>query len=233
MSDLGRYSVILADPPWKYASRATHSKTTFGGGASGHYDLMTTADIAALPIARDYAAKDCALCLWVTGPHLPSGLEVMAGWGFRYVSTLFTWVKTNKNMGTPFAGPGYYTRANVELVLLGMRGQVTPADKAVSSVVLEPHPRGEDGKIIHSRKPSEVHRRIERLFGDVPRLELFARVSAGPGWHTIGNQLEEGAVELRPQHTLFDWQGKNLLSSRQGTRTQQAATRGEEDHEDA
>ena len=206
--------MILADPPWPYGSRATHKKTKFGGGVAGHYDIMTVADIAALSIARDFAAKDCALCMWVTGPHLGSGVQVLEGWGFRFVSILLTWVKTNKNSGTPFSGPGYYTRANAELVILGMRGQVRPANQDVSSVILEPHPRGEDGKIIHSRKPACTYERIERLFGDVPRLELFARETR-PGWDAIGNQLEDSRT-LEPQRSLFDWQGKNLLA---GART--------------
>jgi N6-adenosine-specific RNA methylase IME4 len=206
-----RHGLILADPPWKYGSRCTHSKTKFGGGAVGRYDLMATADIAALPIGRDYAAKNCALALWVTGPHLGSGITVIEAWGFEFVTILFTWVKTNKNSGTPFAGPGYYTRANAELVLLGKRGRIPPAHQDVSSVILEPHPRGEDGKIIHSRKPACTYQRLERLFGDVPRLELFAR-EAQPGWDAIGNQLGDQAATLEPQRTLFDWQGRDLLA---------------------
>lgn len=213
---MSRYSLILADPPWKYGSRCTHKKTSFGGGAGGHYDLMSTADIAALPVGRDYAAKDCALALWVTGPHFDSGIQVCEAWGFRFVTVLFTWIKTNKNAGTPFAGPGYYTRANAEFVILGMRGQVKPANQDVSSVILEPHPRDEaTGKIIHSRKPACTYQRLERLFGDVPRLELFAR-EAQRGWEAIGNQLGADAVTLEPQRTLFDWQGRNLMAVKGG-----------------
>lgn len=210
-----RYSLILSDPPWAYNSRCTHKKTSFGGGAGGNYDLMTTADIAALPIGRDYAAKNCALAMWVTGPHLGSGVHVCEAWGFRFVTVLLTWVKTNKNAGTPFSGPGYYTRANAEFVILGMRGQVKPANQDVSSVILEPHPRGVDGKIIHSRKPACTYERLERLFGDVPRLELFAR-EARPGWDAIGNQLAGEAATLEPQRNLFDWQGRDLLAGKGG-----------------
>jgi len=43
------YNIILADPPWKYNSRANH-KTRFRGGACGHYDLMEMEDIKSLPI---------------------------------------------------------------------------------------------------------------------------------------------------------------------------------------
>jgi N6-adenosine-specific RNA methylase IME4 len=204
-----RYSVILADPPWLYGSRATHKKTKFGGGVHGHYPVMKTEDICALPVGRDYAANDCALFLWATGPHLKSGIEVIEAWGFRYVTIGFAWTKMTKDGTKPKFGPGYYTASNLEPVLLGIRGKMKPEFDDVAQTVLEPHPRGEDGKIIHSRKPVEIHRRIERLFGDVPRLEIFARVPE-PGWDVIGNQLADGASELQPQRNLFDWHNQPI-----------------------
>lgn len=203
-----RYSVILADPPWAYNSRSTHNKTRFGGGVNGHYPVMPTADICALPVGRDFAAPDCALFLWATGPHLASGIEVVKAWGFEFKTIAFVWVKMTKDGTAPKFGPGYYTASNVEPVLLGVRGRMKPVFNDVAQVVLAPHPRGEDGKIIHSRKPVEVHERIERLFGDVPRVEIFAR-EARPGWEVVGNQLEE-ARTLTPQRTLFNWQGQAL-----------------------
>lgn len=43
----------------------------------------------------------------------------------------------------------------------------------------------------------EVRHRLELLYGDVPRIELFSR-SAAPGWHHWGNQCATAAVELLP-----------------------------------
>jgi len=40
----------------------------------------------------------------------------------------------------------------------------------------------------HSRKPDEVARRINRLVGDVPRIELFAREQR-PNWVCWGDQV--------------------------------------------
>jgi N6-adenosine-specific RNA methylase IME4 len=40
----------------------------------------------------------------------------------------------------------------------------------------------------HSRKPDATHARIEKLFGDVSRLELFAREERS-GWDVWGNQV--------------------------------------------
>ena len=38
----------------------------------------------------------------------------------------------------------------------------------------------------HSRKPAVVRDMITRLFGDIPRVELFARESTD-GWTVLGN----------------------------------------------
>jgi N6-adenosine-specific RNA methylase IME4 len=40
----------------------------------------------------------------------------------------------------------------------------------------------------HSEKPEEVRRRIEQLFGDAPKIELFARERA-EGWDYWGNEV--------------------------------------------
>jgi N6-adenosine-specific RNA methylase IME4 len=41
----------------------------------------------------------------------------------------------------------------------------------------------------HSEKPQQVHEGLERLYGDVRRLELFGRRER-PGWKVWGNQVE-------------------------------------------
>lgn len=90
---MSQYTIIYADPPWKYNSRANH-KTRFRGGAEGHYPLMTMSEIKALPIP-DMAAKDCALCMWCTYPYLDKQIELFKHWGFRYRTILFDWTKLN------------------------------------------------------------------------------------------------------------------------------------------
>ncbi|HFK5764557.1 TPA: MT-A70 family methyltransferase [Enterobacter asburiae] len=49
----------------------------------------------------------------------------------------------------------------------------------------------------HSEKPWEVRHRLELLYGDVPRIELFSRCGA-PGWDHWGNQCPTSAVQLLP-----------------------------------
>lgn len=203
------HNLIYLDPPWKYNSRANH-KTRFRGGAEGHYPLMTMAEIAALPIKR-LAARDCALLMWCTFPYLADQIKLFEHWGFRYRTQFLTWIKLNpKGYDLPkddptyrlgkqyvlysdglfhstFFGVGYYAKSNAEVLLLGMRGQVSTISDAVSSVILAPRRQ-------HSRKPDEAYARIECVFGDVPRVELFAR-NVAPGWSSAGNSLD--GVDIR------------------------------------
>lgn len=199
-----KYNIIYADPPWWYNSRADH-RTRFRGGVWGHYKPMKMPDIAALPIP-DLAARDCALLMWCTYPYLDEQIKLFEHWGFRYRTKFLTWTKLNKRgydlpkddphyaPGKPyvlyrdglfysvFFGVGYYAKSNSEVCLMGMRGQLPTISNKWSSEVLAPRRE-------HSRKPDEAYAIIEGVFGDVPRVELFARHSA-PGWAAAGNGLD-------------------------------------------
>lgn len=140
---------------------------------------MTVAEICELPIAN-LAADNCALILWVTFPRLKEGIRVLEAWGFRYVTVAFNWFKTNKS-GTPFFGIGYYTKSNSEIALLGIKGKMKPVSNYVSQVVISPREE-------HSKKPDSVRDKIVELFGDVPRIELFARQET-VGWDVWGNEV--------------------------------------------
>ena len=174
-----QYDIIYADPPWHYARRRTG--TSFGGGVTDKYPTMTTDEIAKLQIP---AADDSVLLIWTTMPYLDRCIQtIIPAWGFRYITCAFTWIKTNRNNGKPFAGVGNYTKSNAELCLLAKRGQGIPRQaRDVHQVIAEPRRE-------HSRKPDRVRDDIVRLFGDRPRLEMFARTST-PGWQVWGNQTD-------------------------------------------
>lgn len=172
-----KYGIIYADPPWSYL---------WGKGKEGghfapekHYSTMSTDEICALDIKR-IADKNCALLMWATMPCLPDAIRVMRDWGFNYKTCAFTWVKTKKD-GAPLAGMGSYTKSNAEICLLGMRGHIKSADKTVRQIVM--HQR-----LGHSVKPPIIRNEIVRLFGDIPRIELFAREQAD-GWDCWGNEV--------------------------------------------
>ncbi len=208
------YTLIYCDPPWKYNNRANH-KTRFRGGVHGHYAVMSMDAIAALPMAR-LAARPAALAMWCTFPYLDQQIQLFRHWGFPYRTQLATWIKLNPRgydlpMDDPtyraeksyvrypgdglyhsvFFGVGHYSKSNAEVLLLGMRGQVPTQTDTLSSVLLAPRRE-------HSRKPDETYTLLEALFGDVPRVELFAR-HMRPGWDAYGNQLASDGTDIRTQ----------------------------------
>jgi site-specific DNA-methyltransferase (adenine-specific) len=176
-----KYQIIYADPPWDGLGWNN------GSGKhcpAKHYSVMSHTDIKELPV-RSICADTAALFLWVTFPNIEAGLEVIHAWGFKYATVAFTWVKRNRKSDGWFFGLGNYTRANAEICLLGTRGHCQSLRKARDVRQICDAPID-----VHSAKPSEIRDRIVRLFGDVPRIELFARECVD-GWDSWGNEVSE------------------------------------------
>ncbi|MFD0764494.1 MT-A70 family methyltransferase [Mucilaginibacter lutimaris] len=160
-----KYQLIYADPPWHFRVWSERGKAR---SPDNHYPTRSLDYLRKLNIPGN-AEINSVLLLWATFPCLRQAFELAASWGFTYKTVAFTWVKTNKNNGRPFMGMGYYTRANAELVLLFTRGKPLPRQsRNVPQVLLSPIAR-------HSEKPDVIRDRIVELFGDVSRIELFAR----------------------------------------------------------
>lgn len=176
----GKYNIIYADPPWRFTTYSDKGKAK---SPEMHYDCMSLNDIKNLPV-NDAAADDAALFMWVYEPLLKEGIEVMESWGFNYTSIAFNWVKKNKKSDSLFVGLGYTTRKGMELCLYGRRGKALPRqDKGVRQVVV-------DRIREHSRKPDCIRDDIVRLYGDLPRLEMFSRTKTD-GWDVFGNQTDK------------------------------------------
>ncbi len=173
----GNFSVIMADPPWTFATYSGRGREKC---ADRHYECMTLEDIKTLPVGR-CAARDCVLLLWVTDPFLRTGFQVIEAWGFTYKTVGFYWTKLNKD-GTPFMGNGYWTRGNPEQCLLATCG--TPKRSSANVRKWISSPRRE-----HSRKPEEFRDRVEALL-DGPYLELFSR-EPRVGWTTWGHERDK------------------------------------------
>lgn len=173
-----KYNIIYADPPWPYAAR-NNTNTLFGSGAPGKYPVMKWHEIYKLPI-QQIADTNCALFLWTVPPFMPKCLQTIEEWGFRFVTKAFTWIKIDKK-GDYRLLTGHYTGSNSEDCYLGIKGSMSVINKGVKQVIATPLEE-------HSRKPSETRTRIVELFGDIPRIELFAREKVN-GWDAWGNAL--------------------------------------------
>ena len=163
----GLYSVILADPPWRYENAVAPERNA----VENHYPTMTPEQLGSIEVP---AAKDALLLLWATNPKLKEALLVMQDWGFQY-RTNAAWVKDRY-------GTGHWFRGQHELLLLGRRGNFrTPEDAHVRSSVFEA-PRGR-----HSEKPEIVQDWADAAFPGERKLEMFARRPRA-GWDAWGNE---------------------------------------------
>jgi N6-adenosine-specific RNA methylase IME4 len=172
-----KYNIIYCDPPWCYRDKALAGKR----GAGCKYQVHDTEWLKSIPI-QNIAAKDCALFLWVTMPKMNEVFDLMSAWGFHYKTVAFTWIKKNKVSDSLFWGMGNYTRANAELCLLATKGKIERVNRGIHSVVYSKIEK-------HSKKPPEVRNRIVSLFGNLPRIELFATERVD-GWDSIGNAID-------------------------------------------
>ncbi len=169
------FPVIYADPAWKFK---VHSEVTGREkSAENHYPTMDLSEILALGCP---AARDAVLFLWVT--DLANGLACMAAWGFTYKS-FWAWNKVYPGEQT---GTGYWSFDNVELLLIGTRGNPPAPLPGTQPLKCTAHPVGR-----HSEKPLWFIEQISRLYPGMPRLEMFSR-SAQPGWETWGFEAATG-----------------------------------------
>lgn len=187
------HDVVLADFPWPY-----YGETDKEGAAGKYYDLMTQDEVFRTDIPG-YLAKRGVLFLWVPCTQVAVATEALKRWGLQYRGIAFVWVKVDKR-GKPYGATGpraSITKQNVtELVFAASRVKrgrpMQLGSESVMQTVFAPRTK-------HSAKPSEVHRRIERLYPNATRLELFARRPES-GWDVIGDELPDNPsrVAMRP-----------------------------------
>ena len=215
MEGTNKYALIYADPAWSYDNKGSRAK------ADNHYPTMSITDLKRLPV-WDLAADDAILAMWWVPPMPLEAIQLAEAWGFKVKNMcLFSWHKLNKlaekhinekigkwsiadnyqlitgaDIITLIAeqtrmGLGNYTRSNVENVLVAVKGKGLPRLQAdIKQMVMAPI--GE-----HSVKPAEIREALEKLYGDVKRIELFSRSDA-EGWDHWGNEAPSNSVELRP-----------------------------------
>jgi len=203
----GPFGCVLADPPWQFKTRSSKGRGRCPDGPmtrneqrqnnpERHYKTMTTEEIQSLPV-RDVAAKDCVLLLWAVDPMIPQALELGRAWGFEYKTVGFYWAKLRREGSVRHKlheepdhklfpmGTGYWTRANPEVCLLFTRGNPKRISASVRKLCVSPRRE-------HSRKPDEIHDRIQALVAG-PYLELFGRQKR-EGWTVWGNQTDKFQV---------------------------------------
>jgi N6-adenosine-specific RNA methylase IME4 len=168
-----KFSVVLADPPWRYAfdveSRATEK----------HYPTLTLPELKmykdanGIPITATFA-ENCILFLWATAPKENEAYELIKHWRFIY-KTQFIWAKDKM-------GLGWYGRNQHEILLIAERGGMplpAPEDRP-SSIIYAPRQN-------HSHKPEIFYELIEKMYPNREYLEMFGIENNREHWHIWGN----------------------------------------------
>ncbi len=178
------YAIIYADPPWDYRGQLQHAGAGSGdsGGAVRHYPTVRLTELMELDVAG-IAAADSLLFMWATSPHLDQAIELGKAWGFSWATVAFVWDKQRVN-------PGFYTMSQCELCLVFKRGRIPVPRGARNVRQLVSERRTE-----HSRKPDEVRRRIEAMFPQQRKIELFARDADLNGWDVWGAEIPHPQTE--------------------------------------
>ena len=183
----GSYNVVLADPAWRYYDpRAAVS------GAHQHYETMSDEEIYALPM-KSIMARESVLFLWATSPKLHIAQKAIEAWGLNYRGVAQVWVKERKD-GAPLGATGQRpttVKPTCEFLLVASRRArgrpLALADETISQVMFAPRGR-------HSEKPLGVIERLERMYPEAKKIELFARAQR-EGWDAWGNEVPPLASE--------------------------------------
>lgn len=195
---LAPFRVVTADCPWLFNDSLPGDTR----GASSQYRCMPTWQIQRFSLPP--IADEAWLFLWYVTSMRADADRVVEAWGFTPTGAELTWVKTttpgalvldhevdadaipeigrDRRVATRLHfGMGRTVRNCDERCLIARRGRPTVADRSVRSVFFAPVGR-------HSEKPDRFYELVERLAGEGPRVELFARRTR-PGWTCMGDQV--------------------------------------------
>jgi site-specific DNA-methyltransferase (adenine-specific) len=191
-----KYELGLLDPSWEYDNKQQNDPKR--GGIT--YDTLSMEELYNIPLGNAFA-DNSILVTWVTAPKLMdeyyekyNPISIIRNWGFRPVTFLFVWVKLNKSGTGYYSGLGRYTNSNAEYAIVARKGKgLKRLDKSVKQLIVEPIG-------VHSAKPQEQYSRLDRLYGDVKKVELFARDINPPpkGWDSVG-------LEMTPSTDIREW----------------------------
>ena len=206
LSSLGKFDVILIDPPLpEYYRRAK----SFGVDLAP-FEPWTFDEIQNLRV--DLIADNCCfLFLWVgSSEGLDKGRELLKNWNFRRCEDI-VWIKTNKLNFTKMSNSSSESEDNLlqhtkEHCLVGIKGAIKRgidshfihANIDTDVIVYEEPPQGS------TEKPVELYRIIERFCMGRKRIELFGEDrNKRPGWLTLGLSLSNSNFCLEKYNDYF------------------------------
>lgn len=177
-----KYNIIYADPPWEYKQKQINFQHYDAGkkyinSVNEHYSTMTKEALYEMKEVIDKISDNdsCLLFMWATCPNLDLAIDLGRHWGFDFKTVAFVWDKQRTNYG-------FYTLSQCELCLVFKKGKIPKKQANNIKQFLSKHVEE------HSKKPEEIRKRIDAMFGEFSKIELFARQQAN-GWDCWGNEV--------------------------------------------
>lgn len=174
-----KYSVIMADPPWKQSKGGKKSVRPNSSGKELDYQTISLDEIKMhLQIATKNTTESSVLFLWTIDKYLFEAQKIAEELGYKLHARMI-WNKVN---GIPAA---FTIRFGHEYLLYMYKGKILPIAKEqrgkIHSVFTEQVKR-------HSQKPQIAYEIIENLYPNCQRLEMYAR-NQRDGWDCWGNEV--------------------------------------------
>ena len=191
-SNIKKYEIIYADPPWQFSNKKTGG--SMKSGAASHYLTTGINGLKDIDVAS-IAAKDCTLIMWWVGAMPQEAIDLVKAWGFTLKNMNgFVWNKLTVK-DKPFFGMGFRTRAGSESAIIATKGSPKVCSRSIRAVqTLKAS--------THSKKPIEFRELIVEMCGDLPKLEMFAR-GTSDGWDVFGNEAP-GSINITQKHNQED-----------------------------
>ena len=174
-----KYSLIVADPPWKQAKGGKKSVRKKSSGTSLDYPTCSLEEIKShLEAANKLTEDNAILFLWTIDKYLFEAQKMAEDLGYKLHARMI-W---NKVTGIPAA---FTVRFGHEYLLYMYKGKLIPVAQnergKIHTVFTEQVKR-------HSQKPEVSFEIINRLYPDLKKLELYARTER-EGYDCWGNEV--------------------------------------------
>ncbi len=175
-----RYSILLADPPWKQSKGGKKGVRPNSSGVKLDYQVISLEEITNhLQQATTLTTDNAILFLWTIDKYLVEAQRIAENLGWKLHARMI-WNKVN---GIPAA---FTVRYGHEYLLYMYRGKLRPVALnergKIHTVFTEQVKR-------HSQKPEISFEIIQRLYPSEKKIELYAR-SKRDGWDCWGNEVE-------------------------------------------
>ena len=159
----GKYSTIIIDFPWDIGKGSDLNRM-----GEIPYPMMSIEEIKnQKDTILNIANNDCFLMLWSPISFLPTALNIITHFGFKYKFNI-VWVKRRNKGGLCGVKPTGYPRYIHEHLIVGSIGNPKFDDVLNFDTVIDGERRE------HSRKPKEIYKILERVCPK-PIIDLYSR----------------------------------------------------------